>query len=161
MKDSTKNILVVLMVFVTCICVVIVAPKKGTTKTNEDLHASYIAKCESTKDYVNKKVLVFSDVNNRVDSMQKDFTTVLNSLNDAKIFERLATVDTLALKITELEGSLNRYMESSHAVLSIQDFDINKLRKELDELKKQVEELAKREHSILKTKTYVCPCPCR
>ena len=151
-----------------------VAPRDGKTTYQQKL-TECDKKVNAIENYVNRKVLLFAK-NDKVDHLWdrikkleesnyygeiQQLQIQVGELMRNKVFEKLATVDTVSNRLTKVEeqlGVIENFRNSADAVLRIQDYDINKLRTEVETLKKQVNELAKREHSILVKRYYYYPC---
>ncbi len=164
MKDSTKNVLVVLIVLVTGIFVAVVAPK-GKLSSHDKLLEDVGKKVAAGNHYVDGKILETRLDENKQSAqlkMVQDQITALVLLFDQKtVLDRLDLVESLNERLAGIEFQVASLLDNNQTNKDC-GAAIEQFRKDLELVKNQIVELSKKEKSVVTKRTYVCPCnPCR
>ncbi len=167
MKDSTKNVLTLLMILATCIFVCVVAPK-GKLSSHDKLLQEVEKKVGAGNHYVDGKILNLglteNKQNTQLNLVQEQITALVMLLDEKMVLDRLDALDTLNERVTGLEFQVGDLLDNNQVNKDC-GAAIDQLRKEIEALKNQLVELSKKEKSVITKRTYVCPCnpcnPCR
>jgi hypothetical protein len=171
MKDSTKNVLTLLMILATCIFVCVVAPK-GKLSSHDKLLQEVEKKVGAGNHYVDGKILNLglteNKQNTQLNLVQEQITALVMLLDEKMVLDRLDALDTLNERIAGIEFQVSSLLDTNGAnnqnYKDCYDEQV-KIKKELELIKAQLAELSKKEKSVITKRTYVCPCnpcnPCR